>query len=91
MTDLHSLHATRRQLKATITVMEKETGARTRPQRVLLLQTLRDMERLYADSIAAELRRLREAGAEPPVVSTCMPCDNDFHWPDCMCECHRAA
>jgi len=61
MTDLHSLHATRRQLKAAITVMEKETGARTRPQRVLLLQALRDMERLYTDNIAAELRREREA------------------------------
>jgi len=59
VTDLHSLHATRRQLKATITVMEKETGARTRPQRVLLLQALRDMERLYTDNIAAELRRER--------------------------------
>lgn len=79
MTDLHSLHATRRQLKATITVMEKETGSRTRPQRVLLLQALRDMERLYTDNIAAELRRERDEVHRLELIN------GDFPKPGCDC------
>lgn len=58
---LRDLHNTRRHIRAALTAMEHETGARTRAQRVLLAQCLREMDRLYTEDIADELRREREA------------------------------
>lgn len=60
---LHDLHATRRHIRAALTVMERETGARTRARRVLLAQALREMDRLYTEDIADELCRQREVSA----------------------------